>query len=66
MARTSSSSRRVSRSVAAIVTTRPTTSAALMTPAAIDEKYGSAMSATSRATVMVEPLATAWAERLGV
>ena len=46
-----------------IVHTRSCSSAAWATPAAICEKYGSAMLATSNATVADVPRAVAWAER---
>ena len=64
--RASGASRSGRRSVEPIVTMRPRSSAARITPDAIVEKYGSEMSATTRAIVDVPPLATAWAARLGV
>ena len=42
---------------------RPSRSAARETPAAIDEKKGSAIPLTSSAAIREVPRATAWAER---
>ncbi len=64
--RTSSSSRSASRCVTAIVVAMRCSSAARIAPAAIDEKYGSAMSLTRSEIVVDSPFATAWAERFGV
>ena len=64
--RTRAVSRSGRRSVEPIVTIRPRSSAARITPEAMLEKYGSEMSATTRAIVEVPPLATACAARFGV
>jgi hypothetical protein len=48
-----------------MVTMRPASSDAWITPAAIDEKYGSSTSATTSAVVLVEPRAIACADRWG-
>jgi hypothetical protein len=54
------------REVVPSVTISPRSSATCMTPAAMAEKYGSAMSWTTSPTVELVPRATAWACRLGV
>ena len=52
--------------VLASVTCRPARSAARVTPAAIEEKYGSAMSCTTRPSDVVRPRAIACAFASGV
>jgi hypothetical protein len=63
--RTICSSRSGERSATATVGINPRACAAVITPAAIDEKYGSSMSLTTRAAVRVEPNAIACADRCG-
>jgi hypothetical protein len=64
-ARTIRNSSSGERSATAIVTIRPTASAASVTPAAMAEKYGSLTSLTTNAAVLVEPRAMACADRCG-
>ena len=61
----SSSSRSVVRPVVPSTTTMPASSATLLTPAAMVEKYGSEMSCTSRPTSTLALRASACAEALG-
>ena len=49
----------------AIVTASPCSSAPAITPSAIEEKYGSAMSCMTSPTESVRPRATAWAFGFG-
>jgi hypothetical protein len=58
---TKASSRSGRCSVEASVTMRPSRSAARATPAAMVEKYGSAMSCTTSPSAVVRPRAIAWA-----